>query len=78
MRIQIKNTKTPSIKSADSAVIIEKTTSYNIGYGLKVDDKTNTLSVDTTNDVEEGNLKPITSAGVFATVGNIDELLKTI
>jgi hypothetical protein len=36
------------------------------------------LSVNTTNDMEEDNTLPITSAGVFATVGNIEALLKTI
>ena len=36
------------------------------------------LSVNTTNDMEQDNTLPITSAGVFATVGNIEELLKTI
>ena len=36
------------------------------------------LSVNTTNTMEEDNTLPITSAGVFATVGNIEVLLKTI
>lgn len=36
------------------------------------------LSVNTTNEMEEDNTLPITSAGVFATVGNIEVLLKTI
>lgn len=36
------------------------------------------LSVNTTNDMEQDNTLPITSAGVFATVGNIEVLLKTI
>lgn len=36
------------------------------------------LSVNTTNDMEKDNTLPITSAGVFATVGNIEALLKTI
>lgn len=36
------------------------------------------LSVNTTGDVEQDNTLPITSAGVFATVGNIEALLKTI
>lgn len=36
------------------------------------------LSVNTTNDMEQDNTRPITSAGVFATVGNIEALLKTI
>jgi hypothetical protein len=36
------------------------------------------LSVNTTDDMEQDNTLPITSAGVFATVGNIEALLKTI
>lgn len=36
------------------------------------------LSVNTTNDMEQDNTLPITSAGVYATVGNIEALLKTI
>lgn len=36
------------------------------------------LSVNTTNRTEQDNTLPITSAGVYATVGNIEALLKTI
>lgn len=50
---------------------------------FEVDNKTlklenGVLSVNTTNDMEQDNTLPITSAGVFATVGNIEALLKTI
>lgn len=51
---------------------------YVIGSGLKLDPDTNTLSVDTVNAVEADNSKPITSAAVFVTVGNIETLLETI
>ena len=40
--------------------------------------KDGVLSVNTTNDMEQDNTLPITSAGVFATGGNIEALLKTI
>ena len=40
--------------------------------------KDGVLSVNTTNNMEQDNTLPITSAGVFATVGNIEALLKTI
>lgn len=40
--------------------------------------KNGILSVNTTNQMEQDNTLPITSAGVFATVGNIEALLKTI
>lgn len=36
------------------------------------------LSVNTTNDMEQDNTLPITSAGVYTAVGNIEVLLKTI
>lgn len=52
--------------------------SYNIGAGLKLDESTNTLSVDTAAAVEEDNTRPITSAAVYTTVGNIEILLETI
>lgn len=36
------------------------------------------LSVNTTDLMEQDNTLPITSAGVYATIGNIEALLKTI
>ena len=36
------------------------------------------LSVNTTNQMEQDNTLPMTSAGVYAAVGNIEALLKTI
>ena len=36
------------------------------------------ISVITTNEADEDNTKPITSAGVNKIVGNIDALLETI
>ncbi len=55
--------------------------SYEIGHGLKLDDATNTLSVDTVDAVnapEGDNTRPITAAAVNTTVGNIEVLLGTI
>lgn len=50
--------------------------------GFKTDDtltlKDGILSVNTTDQMEQDNTLPITSAGVFATVGNIEALLQTI
>jgi hypothetical protein len=43
---------------------------------LKVED--GVLSVNTTNKMEQNNMLPITSAGVFTVVGNIEALLKTV
>lgn len=52
------------------------------GVDFETDDsltlKDGILSVNTTDQMEQDNTLPITSAGVFATVGNIEALLKTI
>lgn len=48
-----------------------------VGHNLTID-ADGTLSINTTNDIEQDNTRPITSAGVYATVGNIEALLKTI
>ena len=53
-------------------------TKYRIGNGLKLDTKTKTLAVDTADAVERDNTKPITSAGVYLEIGNINALLATI
>lgn len=53
-------------------------TPYRIGHGLKLDEETNTLSVDAAEAVERDNTLPITSAAVYTTVGNIEALLGTI
>lgn len=47
------------------------------GNGLKIAED-GTLSVDTANKAEKDNTKPITSAGVYLEIGNIDALLATI
>lgn len=47
-----------------------------IGENLKVVD--GALTVDTAQNVEQDNTKPITSAAVYTEVGNIDVLLQTI
>lgn len=51
---------------------------YVIGAGLKYDSTTNTLSVDTSDEVAEDDTRPITSAAVYVEVGNINALLQTI
>lgn len=53
-------------------------TKYQIGNGLILDAKTNTLAVDTADAVERDNTKPITSTAVYAVVGNINALLATL
>lgn len=51
---------------------------YKIGSGLKLDESTKTISVDIIDKVEEDNTRPISSAAVYETVGNIEVLLETI
>lgn len=48
-----------------------------VGSNLAITEN-GTLSVSTTSQMEQDNTLPITSAGVYATVGNIEALLKTI
>lgn len=50
---------------------------YEIGETLKVVDG-RTLEVNTTDDANQDNTLPITSAGVFTITGNIEALLGTI
>lgn len=60
------------------AVWAKPTPLYGVGSGLRLDAETNVLSVDTADDLQQDNTRPITSAAVYAAVGNIDALLKTI
>jgi hypothetical protein len=53
-------------------------TTYNIGNGLKLEESTNTLSVDVANKAEQDNTKPISSSAVNTIIGNINVLLETI
>lgn len=48
-----------------------------VGNSLRITED-GTLSVNTTNQMEQDNTLPITSAGVYTTVGNIEALLQTI
>lgn len=48
-----------------------------VGSGLSIAED-GTLSVDTADKAEKDNTKPITSAGVYTEIGNINALLATI
>lgn len=80
MKISLKKVSTQNKISLQSqeVVIGSGGKDYVIGDGLKLDELTNTLSVDTTNNAEEDNTKPITSAGVYTQLGNINVLLSKI
>ena len=47
-----------------------------IGEGLKADG--GKLVVDTTDKIEQGNIKPVTSAAVYTEIGNINAILASI
>ena len=53
---------------------------FSIGHALKMDEDSGntTLRVDVADVIEKDNTRPITSAAVYVTVGNIDSILKTI
>lgn len=53
-------------------------TNYVIGPGLKLDEATNKLSVDTTDTAVSDDARPITSQGVYNEFAVINALLKTI
>lgn len=49
---------------------------YTAGDNIKIDG--NVISVITTDEAEDDNTRPITSAGVYTQIGNINALLSTI
>ena len=65
------------IQSKESYASTQETGVIKVGDNLRIDDE-GFLSVDTTNETEQDNTKPITSAGVYRTVGNINALLEKI
>lgn len=71
------------LQPADSGYALEEIGSEGSGGIDFITDDTlslnnGVLSVNTTSEMESDNTLPITSAGVYATVGNIEVLLKTI
>ena len=65
-------------RTEDGNAWLDPAGGYIIGDGLLLDPDTNTLRVDTVDAVEQDNTRPVTSAAVYVTVGNIDALLATI
>jgi hypothetical protein len=53
-------------------------TGTNLMPGDNIDITDGVISVVTTDEVEQDNTKPVTSAAVYSEVGNINVLLKTI
>lgn len=63
-------------------IVEEVKKDVSVGVNFETDEtltlKNGILSVNTTDVMERDNTLPITSAGVYATVGNIEALLMTI
>ena len=66
-----------TIRSGSTPATVEKLGLVRIGENLKIT-KDGILSVDTANAVEQDNTKPITSAAVHVTIGNIEALLAAL
>ena len=49
---------------------------YEIGNGLKLTGRV--LSVDTADQVEQDNTRPVTSAAVYTQLGNVEALMSNI
>lgn len=74
-RIDEEKTVTP-YHSYLNAEAVGAQPAFEAGNGLTLEN--GVLSVNTTNDMEQDNTLPITAAGVYTAVGNIEALLKTI
>lgn len=71
--------KNQGVKNAGMLMHVDAEGNLNplrLDAGLEIRD--GVLSVNTANEPEQDNSLPITSAGVYATVGNINALLHTI
>lgn len=66
-----------NIQAADQHATKTSTGVIMIGDNLSIDGQ-GKVSVETTNDAEQDNTKPITSAGVYTQLGNINVLLQKI
>ena len=65
------------LQSKNKYASVEEPGTIKVGNNLTIDDQ-GFLSVDTTNNAEEDNTKPMTSAGVYIQLGNINSLLEQI
>lgn len=61
----------------DSTVVLNRN-GYNFGAGLVYDETKNTVSVDTSDKVSPGDMRPVTSNAVSIEVGNIEVFLKSL
>lgn len=78
MRIKAKLRASDMILHASmNAQVSAINSGFELGNGLLWDD-VGRLAVDVATDAEADNTRPISAAAVFAEVGNIDILLKTI
>lgn len=61
----------------DSTVVLNRN-GYNFGTGLVYDQTKNMVSVDASDKVTPGDMRPVTGNAVSVEVGNIEVLLKTL
>ena len=76
-RIQTSDGKTVEEKFSELSQGGESGGSYKAGENIEITSD-GTINVLTTNEAAEDNTRPITSAGCYMIVGNIEALLKTI
>lgn len=74
-RVPVEQSQT--VESAYVPATAERLGGVKVGAGLNIT-ADGTLSVDTADRAEQDNTRPITSAAVYAEVGNINALLATI
>lgn len=65
------------LQSKNKYATSEEAGTIKIGSNLSIDDD-GVLSVQTTDNAEQDNTKPMTSAGVYVQLGNINILLESI
>lgn len=65
------------LQSKNKYATSEEAGTIKIGSNLSIDDD-GVLSVETTDNAEQDNTKPMTSAGVYVQLGNINILLESI
>lgn len=72
------NMSTNSTLKGDITISNTAGVGTNYKAGENIDITNNVISVITTDEVEQDNTRPITSAAVYTEVGNINILLETI
>ena len=77
VRMKITNAQPVKMTVKEASVVFDGDMSFPIDNETLIV-KNGVLCVNTINDVQQDNTLPITSAAVYATVGNISAILDTI